>query len=52
MEDCTVVFGPHQRRVDTTLMENSQIREMRDLAHEKMVRGLKGLVSSNLAKWA
>jgi hypothetical protein len=49
--DWTVVYGPGLFRTDTTGQSDKIVIEGREVGHEKMLKGLKTLIPSNLAKW-
>jgi hypothetical protein len=51
LPDWSVVYGPGLWRTDTTGQNDAIVREGREIGHDKMLKGLKMLIPSNLAKW-
>lgn len=49
--DFTVVFGDGRRRVDKTIVESEEVRNMRVKGMEKQVEALRKLVPDGKAKW-
>ncbi|KAF2675029.1 trimeric LpxA-like protein [Microthyrium microscopicum] len=52
VDDYTVVYGKGKRRVDRTMKEWGEMRELKEAVHERQVRGYQGLIPSNIAKWS
>ena len=51
LEDFTVVFGENRRRVDGTLRDRREIRELKLKGREKEAEVLRSLIPDGSAKW-
>lgn len=52
LQDFVVVFGDGKQRIDATMKGRSDVRDAKDLGHEKMMDLLRKLIPNAAAKWA